>query len=444
MSTPQQPSPPPFASDVILDETVEAVVCIDLEGKITFWNHGAENLYGYTAEEALGRHFSVLYPPSRAEEEARIHQFAPQVLAAKRHEIDGWRIRKSGDQVFIHLSSMPLRDAEGNQIGFIDYSIDITRRKEMEDALAERDAALRQQHMLYQALLDAQSQAGIGLFILEGGRIIFANTAASKITGYSNDELMKLSNFMRVVHPDESERILRKFPNLLEGGPSVEDDDAFEHRYDLTILTKTGDHRITEVAVSAIMGSNSPQILVVMVDISERKLAEQRLQHLALHDALTGLSNRTLLFDRIGSSIAAARRNKSSFALFFLDLDNFKPINDAFGHDSGDIALQTVASRLRDCVRESDTVARVGGDEFVILARDISERKNAEAVAAKVTAAISAPLMISNRNFLVGASIGIVLYPEHGRDADTLMQHADAAMYSAKRLGKNRCVVWQG
>ncbi len=435
---------PPFAADTILDEMVESVICIDLDGMITFWNRGAENLYGYSTDEAVGRHFSVLYPVAHGDEENRANHFAPQVLTAKHHEIDGWRIRKSGEQVFIHLSAMPLCDAAGNQVGIIDYSIDITGRKAAEQELAKRDEELRQQNMLNQALLDAQSQAGIGLFILQDGRIAFANPAASRITGYSNDELLTLANFMRLIHPDECERLLHKYPSLQEGVPFPPEGEAFEGRHDLTIQTLSGEYRVTEISVATIKGTDNPKILVVMVDISERKLAEERLQHLALHDPLTGLSNRTLIFDRIGSTIAAAKRNKTSFALFFLDLDNFKPINDAYGHDAGDIALQAVADRLRTCVRESDTVGRVGGDEFVLLIRDVAGRKTAESVAAKVTDALSAPFAINDQNCQIGTSVGIVIYPEHGADADTLMQHADAAMYSAKRLGKNRCVVWPG
>jgi len=438
MKPSKQTSPvPPIFGDNILDDTVEAIVCIDLAGVITYWNRGAESLYGYTAKEAIGKHFSVLYPAEQAAAEESAHHFAPQVLTVKRHEIDGWRIRKSGEQVYIHLSTAPLLDSDGKHTGFIDYSIDITKRKQVEDALAERDAQLRQQHMLYQALLDAQSGAGVGLFILENGKIAFANAAVSLLTGYSNEELLGMENFMLVANEEERMKILERHPHLLDG-------ETFEGRFDFAIQTKGGEKRITEVAVATIANGEDARMLVIMVDITERKSAEQRLQHLALHDPLTELANRTLLFDRVGSTITASRRSRTAFALFYLDLDNFKPINDVFGHDAGDMALKTVADRLRSCVRESDTVARVGGDEFVLVVRDVSGRKTAEAVAAKVITALAEPLLIDKQKFQIGTSLGIALYPEHGADADTLIQHADAAMYTAKRLGKNRFVAWQG
>ena len=289
---------PPLFTDHILDDTVEAIVCIDLSGVITYWNRGAEALYGYTAKEAIGQHFSMLYPATQAAQEEKAHHFAPQVLTVKRHEIDGWRIRKSGEQIYIHLSTTPLLDSDGHHSGFIDYSIDITKRKQVEDALAERDTQLRQQHMLYQALLEAQSGAGVGLFILEDGKISFANAAVTLLTGFSNEELLQMENFMLVASSDERARILERHPHLLDG-------ETFEGRFDFAIQTKSGEKRITEVAVTTIPGNENTKMLVIMVDITERKNAEQRLQHLALHDSLTGLANRTLLFDPVGSTITA-------------------------------------------------------------------------------------------------------------------------------------------
>ncbi len=428
---------PLLDSEHILDESVESIICLNLAGEITLWNHGAELLYGYSAEEAVGRHFSMLYPDGQNSAEETVRHIAPQVLSAKRHEIDGWRVRKSGGLVYIHLSAAPLYDLKGEQIGYTDYSIDITRRKQLEETLAERDEQLRQQHTLYDTLLKTQSLAGIGHFILDNDKIIYSNPAASQVTGYSAEELRDLPNFMLLVHPDDHERLLRKRIEAQENRTSAD-------RYDISILTKDGERRMTEIAAAGLPHGDAQQILVVMVDITERKHAENRLQFLALHDSLTGLCNRTLLFDRLNSTIAAARRSKNAFALFYLDLDDFKPINDELGHDAGDATLKTIAQRLRASVRESDTVARVGGDEFILVIRDVPDRQTAESVAAKVIKSLSEPLMVANQARMVGTSLGISMYPEHGTNADLLVQHADAAMYSAKRLGKNRCVFWQG
>jgi len=426
---------PPPAPGHILDAIVESIVCVDIDGRIIFWNRAAEKLYGYAAIEVIGLHVSMLYPDG-GERDEYTRSLAEQLRSALPSEDDVWRLRKSGERIFIHRSAAPLYDQNGCCIGLVTHAIDITRRKLAEDALAERDAQLLQQNSLYQAMLDAQSLAGIGLFILGDGKILLANQAAAQITGYSVDELKCLAHFNLVPHPDDRERVLHNHQRRLRG-------EVFDNRYDIGILTKTGQRREVEIAVSTIRDTSGTQILVVMVDITARKNTEQVIQHLALHDALTGLSNRTLLFDRLEGAITAARRRSSSFALFFLDLDDFKPVNDELGHDAGDLVLKTIARRLQASIRESDTVARVGGDEFVLVLQDVHGRNDALSVADKTIAALSRSIDAGPRLCEVGVTLGIALYPEHGEDPDTLIRHADAAMYAAKRLGKNRSLVWQ-
>ncbi len=435
MASPAQPAEPPLALDYILDAIVESIVCVNLEGVIIFWNRGAEQLYGYPSAEVLGHHVSMLYP-SGAERDEYTRSLVEQLRSAQPSEDDVWRCKKTGERIYVHRSAAPLNDHDGRCIGLVTHCIDITRRKQAEDALAERDAQLLRQHALYQAMLDAQSVAGIGLFILGQGKIVFANPAAAQITGYSIDELKELAHFNLITHPDDRERVLHNHQRRLRG-------EVFDNRYDISIVTKDGLRREVEIAVSTISGDIGKQLLVVMADITARKSTEQIVQHLALHDALTGLSNRTLLFDRLEGAITAARRRNTSFALFFLDLDNFKPINDSLGHDAGDFVLKIIAQRLQSSIRESDTVARVGGDEFVLVLQEVHGPQAALSVAEKTIAALSNPIRIDKQLCEVGATLGIALYPDHGDDADTLIRHADAAMYAAKRLGKNRCLIWR-
>jgi diguanylate cyclase (GGDEF)-like protein/PAS domain S-box-containing protein len=171
-------------------------------------------------------------------------------------------------------------------------------------------------------------------------------------------------------------------------------------------------------------------------DVRERKEAEARIRHLAHHDALTGLPNRTLLADRLGVAIAHARRNRGKVGVLMLDLDHFKTINDSLGHHIGDELLEAVASRLRACLRQCDTAARLGGDEFVIALSDVKTSQDAETVAEKVLQAIQEPFQIEGRNLHVGTSIGISIFPGDGEDAGALLQAADTAMYSAKGEGR--------
>ena len=177
-------------------------------------------------------------------------------------------------------------------------------------------------------------------------------------------------------------------------------------------------------------------------DISERRATQARIAYMAQHDPLTELPNRAVLTDRLRQAIAAARRNGRRVGLLYIDLDRFKPVNDAHGHAVGDLLLREVAIRMRGCVRESDTVGRIGGDEFVVLLPLIDTLPDAEIVAEKIRAALAEPFHLADLWLEVSSSIGIALYPDHGADAAALMVHADAAMYVAKHRGRDRVTVF--
>ncbi len=188
---------------------------------------------------------------------------------------------------------------------------------------------------------------------------------------------------------------------------------------------------------------------LVVATIEARKLAEQvqtakvELDHLAHHDVLTGLPNRILLYDRLAHAIALARRSGKQLAVMFMDLDRFKHINDSLGHTVGDQLLQSVGQRLQGCVRQSDTISRLGGDEFVVLLPDIDHPEDAALSAQKMIAAMALPHRIDQHDLHIGASIGISIYPEDGQDAETLIKHADTAMFHAKDSGRNTCAFFE-
>jgi diguanylate cyclase (GGDEF)-like protein/PAS domain S-box-containing protein len=173
-------------------------------------------------------------------------------------------------------------------------------------------------------------------------------------------------------------------------------------------------------------------------EINEIRQTEVALQHLATHDTLTDLPNRFLMVDRLGQLLARAKRSDTEFAVLFMDIDGFKGVNDSYGHEVGDMLLRDVAERLAKNVRQSDTVARIGGDEFVIILERVHKVAEADVVADKVRRALAAPFALRNHEINVTVSIGISFYPENGADADTLLRAADYAMYLAKREGGNR------
>ena len=169
----------------------------------------------------------------------------------------------------------------------------------------------------------------------------------------------------------------------------------------------------------------------------ERQRALERAHHLAHHDALTGLPNRHLLHERLQRAVVHGKRYARQFAVMALDLDRFKPINDTFGHEAGDATLRELAMRLQSCVRASDTVARVGGDEFVILGEETRTYVDAETIAGKIHLALAEPFNFRDLEWTLGASIGVALFPDDGHDAETLLRHADDAMYQAKDSGRD-------
>jgi diguanylate cyclase (GGDEF)-like protein len=178
-------------------------------------------------------------------------------------------------------------------------------------------------------------------------------------------------------------------------------------------------------------------------DITERKHLEEKIQQMAFHDSLTGLPNRKLFSDRLGIALAQAQRNQKKVGIAMLDLDNFKGVNDTLGHDVGDILLQAAAERLSAALRKSDTVARFGGDEFVLIIPDLKAREDAIQVAQKIVDSFCKPFLIDTHQLVVTTSIGIAVYPHDGTDEGMLLKNADIAMYQAKQAGRARYQLYK-
>ncbi len=203
---------------------------------------------------------------------------------------------------------------------------------------------------------------------------------------------------------------------------------------------KNGEIYLASLSISAIKNDAGEvtNYVGVFTDITARKKAEQRLRYLATHDSLTDLPNRDLFQDRLIRALVRAQRSRKLVAVLFMDLDGFKTVNDTYGHEKGDQLLQAVARRLSGCVRQSDTIARIGGDEFAGLIEDLPNLEGASIVAENILAALSRPFALNDHEFRVTASVGISIYPIDGTTAEVLLQKADAAMYRAKSGGKNR------
>jgi diguanylate cyclase (GGDEF)-like protein len=185
------------------------------------------------------------------------------------------------------------------------------------------------------------------------------------------------------------------------------------------------------------------RMIGIFSDITQRKMTEEHLKHLAHHDVLTALPNRTLYMDRLGQQIRVAKRENKELAVLFVDLDRFKPVNDRYGHNVGDLVLKEVADRLADSVRSADTVARIGGDEFTVIVGAMEHADDARVVAEKIRDEVCRPIEVQGVAHQLGASIGVSLFPQDGEDADALTSRADMAMYAAKTSGRNTICYYE-
>jgi diguanylate cyclase (GGDEF)-like protein/PAS domain S-box-containing protein len=261
--------------------------------------------------------------------------------------------------------------------------------------------------------------------------LVYVNRAFEQVTGYSREEVIgRNCRFLQGTDRDQPEldKIRRAIAEQHDGQALVRN------------YRKNGSLFWNKLYVTPVLDPRSGTIthfVGVQYDITEIKRYQEELEHQANHDALTGLANRNLLKDRLQQSLALAHRYERPFSLAFIDLDNFKLVNDSLGHDIGDRLLKIVAERLVTCVREGDTVARLGGDEFVLLVTEQERDDSAYRIVQRVMAAISQPFVIDQREFKVTCSVGIATFPRDGEDADTLLRNADTAMYRAKDLGRN-------
>jgi diguanylate cyclase (GGDEF)-like protein/PAS domain S-box-containing protein len=438
----------------VMDLLLDAICVVDAEGRYLFVSAAFERIFGYAAVEVLGRPMiELVYPPDRE----RTLRAAVDIMAGEAQlHFENRYVRKDGQVVDIMWSA---RWSEADQAR-VAVGRDVT--------------ALKRSENLQGALFDISEAANTAEDLLALFRRIH------QIIG----ELLPANNFFVALYDDKKDEL--SFPYFIDEhdpapAPRSLDSGTLSAeviRSGKPLLLTPDSVEVLPEHISTIVGSNSVDWLGVPLHTSKgvigvlvvqsysgevrytkkdeallqfvsnqvaaaiaRKQSEAWLQHIARHDPLTDLPNRTLVHDRLQTALARARREEQRLALLYIDLDGFKQVNDSFGHTLGDQLLQEVAQRITRCVRQSDTVGRIGGDEFVVLLHDINQPQDATDIADLIRASLDQPFDLDGKRLAISSSIGIATYPEHGDDGKQLIRHADEAMYAAKKIGGNRLLM---
>ncbi len=322
-----------------------------------------------------------------------------------------------GSERTLEVTLIPHVDATGATLAAYVLINDVTRQHEAEKAIRDSEERLQK----------FAASTNEGIVFIEAGIIVDCNEAAARMMRLTHAELIGRRN-QDFIAPEDLETVVS---NIRAG---------FERPYEITLIRDDGSRFAVELVGKDLVYAGVTHRMTVIRDISDRKQAEARIQFLAHHDILTHLPNRALLLDRIQIMLASARRNRTEVGIMFIDLDNFKTINDSLGHYAGDELLKRVASRLQSSLRSVDLVGRLGGDEFLVVLADLTNAEDIAPVAEKISEAISEPFSLEDQILSVSASIGVSVFPRDGETPDSLIRNADAAMYLAKERGRNN---WQ-
>lgn len=410
------------ASEAFHRNLIEAsnalIWCTDLLGVLTFVNErGARELYGYEASEMIGRAATEFVVPE-FQERLMLAMARPLKQGAPIRNLELVQPTSGPQRIFVSVNAVPMFDATGAVEGVMGITTDITHLKKRERAFQD---ATRLQRLIFDS-------AGEGIVLVRNQRIYRANQAFADLVGGTIGDLVARPLSQWFIDAEHWERVEEQLARL---GHVV--------KVEAQLIPKSGAPLwISVTGRRADMTEHGAIYIWVCADISASKAQQQQSWYRAHHDELTGLANRRLLQDHLEQTTSRARRESTRAALFVLDLDGFKAINDAHGHAFGDEVLKEVANRLTDNVRALDLAARLGGDEFVVVLHEVGTLQDVELMAQRLIAEVGRPIATAGRTVSLSTSIGIALFPDESEGITGLMQAADLAMYAAKALGNGR------
>ena len=382
----------------------------------TWISGNVTRLLGYAPEEALKRDWWAkhLHPDDRTQALANLRQLHQ---TGEVHQT--FRFANAQGKYLWFQDELRLLNSTDGRTEAVGVWRDITQAKDHEDSLRLAASVFANS---YDAILVTDTLH----------RIADVNPAFTRITGHQASEVLDQTLDVLAAPGDDSAHTLAQVYSAL--------DRQGHWQGELTLARHNGSTLVCALSASAVRHSDhqAQHHVVVFSDISHLKAHQAELDRLAHYDPLTGVPNRRMLVDRLNQAVARSRRNGKSLAVCYLDLDDFKPVNDRLGHAMGDRLLVSVTQRVLQTLRADDTLARLGGDEFVLLLSDLSEPSEWEGVLERVLAAVKQPVTLGDMNATVSASVGVTLFPADDVDADTLLRHADQAMYRAKQAGRNQ------
>jgi diguanylate cyclase (GGDEF)-like protein/PAS domain S-box-containing protein len=414
----------------IIESALDCIITIDHLGRIVEFNPAAETAFGYSRSEAIGAPMVELIIPARLRAQhaagfARYLETGEERILGRRQEMSA--MRADGSEFPVELTVFAI-ELPGKPTLFTGFVRDITERRRAEEDRSQ-----------LANIVESSSEAIISTDL--EGRILSWNGGAQRVYGYTPDEAVG-RNVSMLVPEDRTDELAGMLDQLREG-VSIEDLETVR-------VQKNGARVDMALTISPIRNRAGEIVSVSSIgrDISERRRAEQQIAFMAFHDKLTGLANRAKFEELMEMALARARRNETAVAVLYLDLDNFKMVNDSLGHAAGDDVLREVAARLVSLTRETDVVARLGGDEFLLLLSDLRRSPEgeiaahndmaillAESVAARINESLKEPFVLSHTEFFVSASVGVSLFPIDAEDGRGLLKNADAAMYQSKKTG---------
>lgn len=419
------PLQPEFEHQFILQSMGEAILAVDLSRQILWINVGFTRLFGYDPEEVVGRKPDFIYADRNDYEEQgrlRYNLEAPSVQTPYEMRY----VKKDGQVFWGEAWGAAVHNRKGDRIGFMVAVRDISRRKQLiHDLHLEKE----QWFVTLKSIGDAVVTTD------EHGRVTYVNPVAEHLTGWKVEEAdgHPVSKVFRIVNEYSREPAENPVDRALLEGTIV---GLANHTL---LLSRSGEEFSIEDSAAPIRDNNGDirGCIIVFRDVTEKRKLEQRIAYQANFDSLTDLPNRHLFQDRLSRAVGQAHRMGNLVALLYLDVDYFKNINDRMGHPYGDRVLVELGKRLKTVVRETDTIARIGGDEFAVILCDLHDRSEAMVLGRRLMIEAAMPFRIDGSRADLTVSIGVALYPEDGTDATTLIRNADIALYQVKREGRN-------